>query len=70
MARLLLEYLAICENKNLPKTQKIYLSKFKILPNYKRTLSKWPKYFNIMPMGPNFAESGHTEGNVQQHRLK
>ena len=43
--------------KICPKVHKICQRELKILSNIKWTLSKWPKFFNIVP---NFAKSGHT----------
>ena len=42
--------------KICPIAQQICQIKLKIFPNTKRTLSKWPKCFNIMPQWRNFAQ--------------
>ena len=52
---------AFTKLKNCAEAYKICQSKFQIFPNTKWTLSKWPKFFNIMPKWRNFAKSGHTE---------
>ena len=39
---------------------KIGQSKLKTLANTNWTLSKWPKYFNVVVKWRNFAKSGHT----------
>ena len=44
----------------MPKIFKIYQSMYKIMPNTKWTLSKWPKLFNYMPKWRNFTKFDHT----------
>ena len=47
-------------DENVPKIFKIYQSMYKIMPNTKWTLSKWPKLFNYMPKWRNFTKFDHT----------
>ena len=60
----LLHYLfniwALTHLKNCPKAYKICQNKFKMFPNTKWTLSKWPKFLNVVPKWRNVAKSGHT----------
>jgi len=45
----------------LPKIQNnLCQSGFKILPNTKYTFKSLPKIFESLPLGQNFAQSGHT----------
>ena len=44
-------------------TLKICQQNFKALPDIKWTLSKWPKFFNIVPKWRNFTKSGHIGSN-------
>ena len=49
------------EKWNFAPTHKIYQSKFKILPSTIPTLSKWSKFFILVPKWRSFAKSGHTD---------
>ena len=55
IAVLFVYYLGIC------KTDTIYQSKLKMLPNTKWTLLKWPRFLNVVLKWRNCAKSGHTE---------
>ena len=48
--------MAICNIKHLPKTIKICQSKFKMLPNFKRTFSELPKGYSIAPKWWDFCQ--------------
>ena len=51
----LLHYLfniwAVTKLKTWPKAYKNFLSKLKVFPNAKRTLSKWPKFITLCHSG-------------------
>ena len=60
MAILFVQYLAICNNNNLPKQQIFGHSKFKSLPNIKYTFKILPKNLKMLPKWQNFAKSDNT----------
>ena len=61
IAGLLVIFKPFAALKNCPNAYKICQNKFKMFPNTKWTLSKWPKFLNGVPTWRNFAKSGHTE---------
>ena len=51
-----------------PKAYKICQSKVKFIANSKCTLSKWPKFLNVVPKWQNVTKSSHTD--CQLHKVE
>ena len=70
MDRLFAQFWPISAMKICPIAYRISQINLKILLNIKWTLSKWQKFFNIMPKWWNFAKSGQTKLSLESNKKK
>ena len=65
MVKLCFQYLDVYKKGNFPNITKMYLRRFKILPNTNQILKEWPKMF--FPKWKNLTKSGHTVSHMCYH---